>query len=70
MVTELAQAIAANAPLTLQAFKAAKIQHAKPADQRDLGHVGRLVDACFASSDYTEGRAAFQARRKPEFTGT
>jgi enoyl-CoA hydratase/carnithine racemase len=28
-----------------------------------------MIDACFRSADYTEGRAAFAAKRKPKFTG-
>jgi 1,4-dihydroxy-2-naphthoyl-CoA synthase len=28
-----------------------------------------LVEACFASNDYVEGRTAFMEKRKPDFTG-
>jgi 1,4-dihydroxy-2-naphthoyl-CoA synthase len=28
-----------------------------------------MVEACFASSDYVEGRTAFMEKRKPAFTG-
>jgi 1,4-dihydroxy-2-naphthoyl-CoA synthase len=28
-----------------------------------------MIDACFASADYLEGRAAFAEKRKPHFQG-
>jgi 1,4-dihydroxy-2-naphthoyl-CoA synthase len=29
-----------------------------------------MVEDCFSSSDYNEGRSAFMEKRKPVFTGT
>jgi enoyl-CoA hydratase/carnithine racemase len=68
-VRELAATIAANAPLTVQACKAA-IREARrdPAD-RDLDAVERMVEACFRSEDYLEGQAAFAEKRPPRFRG-
>jgi len=34
-----------------------------------VARVDKMVDACFASGDYVEGRTAFMEKRKPAFTG-
>lgn len=62
--------IAQNAPLTIATIKAAAQEIVKPESQRDLARVDRMVQACFGSSDYIEGRRAFMEKRKPKFTGT
>jgi hypothetical protein len=36
---------------------------------RDLALCQRVVDDCFASDDYAEGRLAFMEKRRPVFTG-
>jgi hypothetical protein len=36
----------------------------------DVAKCDALVQACFASNDYKEGRKAFMEKRKPQFTGT
>ena len=61
--------IAANAPLTVRAAKVAIREALKDESARDLELCKRLVDACFASADYTEGRTAFMEKRKPIFEG-
>jgi enoyl-CoA hydratase/carnithine racemase len=64
----LAQTIAANAPLTIQAAKVA-INHAAGLSHPHSPDPAALADACFDSADYREGRAAFLAKRSPVFTG-
>jgi enoyl-CoA hydratase/carnithine racemase len=61
--------IAANAPLTVRAAKVAIREALKDESARDLAICKRLVDECFASQDYAEGRTAFMEKRKPVFQG-
>lgn len=61
--------IASNAPLTLKALKRALVELARPEAERDAASVEALVAACFRSSDYREGQAAFRERREPSFHG-
>jgi enoyl-CoA hydratase len=68
-VRELVATIAANAPLTIRAAKAAiRATQADPAD-RDLAELDRLVRACRTSEDYAEGKRAFFEKRAPRFQG-
>ena len=57
--------IAGNAPLTVKAAKVAIREALKDEFARDLALCKRLVDECFASADYAEGRTAFMEKRKP-----
>ena len=69
-VKNYAETIANNAPLTVKAAKFIVNQATKDESKRDLARSAELVEACFKSNDYTEGRRAFMEKRKPAFTGT
>jgi enoyl-CoA hydratase len=61
--------ISANAPLTIKTVKFGVGEVYKEESERDLKHMNDMVEACFASRDYVEGRTAFMEKRKPVFTG-
>ncbi len=67
-VSAYAQTIARNAPLTVRAAKAA-INTFERYSRTDDAEVARLVDACFNSEDYAEGRRAFAEKRPALFKG-
>ncbi len=67
--TAYAQSIADNAPLTLAAIKRAFLEYEKEPGARDIARAQTMIDACFRSADYAEGRAAFAQKRKPQFKG-
>ena len=68
-VSAYALRVARNAPLTVRAAKAAINAWERGGRADELDSVQRLVDACFDSDDYKEGRRAFAAKRPPEFNG-
>jgi len=68
-VRDYAATIAGNAPLTVKAAKAAIKEAVKDSETRDLNRVRSLINACFNSKDYAEGRRAFAEKRKPAFRG-
>ena len=64
---EYASLVAANAPLTVKAAKAALNAWERGGEKNEVVLVKELVDACFNSEDYKEGRRAFAAKEKPLF---
>jgi enoyl-CoA hydratase/carnithine racemase len=68
-VRELAGTIAGNAPMTIRAVKRIVREALKDPKDRDLAACDALVQQCFESADYQEGRRAFMEKRKPIFTG-
>ncbi len=68
-ITEWTDMIAANAPLTIKTIKSVAREIGKPESKRDLGRLDRMVEDCFKSADYIEGRRAFMEKRKPKFQG-
>jgi enoyl-CoA hydratase len=69
-VKSYADTISVNAPLTVKTAKFIVNEAVKDESKRDLARCRELVEQCFASNDYTEGRRAFMEKRKPAFTGT
>jgi enoyl-CoA hydratase/carnithine racemase len=61
--------VAENAPLTLAAVKFSIRQTGLDPAARDLEQAARLIERCFDSEDYREGRRAFMEKRKPNFQG-
>lgn len=66
---KLALTIADNAPLTMLAAKRAIDAYAADLPEATLRELDALVERCFGSDDYEEGRRAFAEKRKPVFNG-
>lgn len=65
---QVAETIAANAPLSVRAAKAAI--RALAVDPAAMQEAEALLARCATSADFEEGRRAFVERRAPAFTGT
>jgi enoyl-CoA hydratase/carnithine racemase len=57
-----------NAPMTMHALKRT-VGELLRGEQADLAACERLVQACFDSEDYIEGRRSFMEKRRPRFRG-
>ena len=68
-VADYTATMAANAPLTVDSVKFIVGEVVKSSNERDLAACEAMVQACFASEDYKEGRKAFMEKRRPNFTG-
>jgi enoyl-CoA hydratase/carnithine racemase len=68
VVRDLAQTIAANAPLTIRVTKEA-LRRLALRRRTGPGEDDDLVGSCYASHDFREGVDAFLAKRAPRFTG-
>lgn len=68
-VLAYAHRIASNAPLTVAAAKAAVNAFERGSLREEVARVRQLVDGCFNSEDYKEGRRAFREKRTPDFRG-
>ena len=69
VANEIARELAGNAPLSLAAAKVAFREAARRDAAPDLDLARRFADACYASHDYAEGRAARREKRPPRFEG-
>jgi enoyl-CoA hydratase/carnithine racemase len=69
-VKDYAETIAGNAPLSVDSVKFIVGQILADESKRDLAKAEEMVQACFASNDFKEGRTAFMEKRKPKFTGS
>lgn len=69
-VNDYVQRIAANAPLTIKAVKSTVAEVVRDPGQESPEYIDKLVNECFLSDDYKEGRTAFLEKRKANFKGS
>jgi len=68
-VLEIARTIADNAPLSVAASKLTINEMLKDPDKRDVAAMKRMMQTCFDSADFKEGRTAFMEKRAPRWVG-
>ncbi len=68
-VIQYAHKIVGNAPMTIRAARQALREIQKPEGLQSPERIQKLIDDCFNSRDYQEGRAAFREKRLPDFIG-
>ena len=68
-VRDYATRIVANAPLTVHAAKQAMRVFDQYSRNPESKNIERLINRCFDSADYREGRRAFIEKRVPRFVG-
>ena len=68
-VRNYADTIAGNAPLTLKAVKFIVGETVKDESKRDLARADKMVEDCFASQDYIEGRTRLHGEAQARFHG-
>jgi enoyl-CoA hydratase/carnithine racemase len=68
LVRDYVRQIGDNAPLTIEATKQI-IHELMRSEGPNVARCDALIERCFKSSDYIEGRRAFMEKRRPKFSG-